>query len=87
MSPQNQKSAEYKKMEEKFSGDYRIMRVVMASNNPIDTLHKIQTNQYSISTFLDTLEMLDVKATVEDEQRKESEKEAKLQQQRDRRSR
>lgn len=57
-------------MEEKFSGDYRVLRVVMASSNPIDTLHRIQTNQYSLITFLDTLEFLDVKATIEDEQRK-----------------
>lgn len=60
-------------MEEMFSGDYRVLRVVMASDNPIDTLHKIQTNQYSLITFLDVLEMLDVKATIEDEQRKAEE--------------
>lgn len=56
-------------MEETFKGDYRVLRVVMASDNPIDTLHRIQTNQYSIKTFLDVLELLDVKATIEEEQR------------------
>lgn len=53
-------------MQENFSGDYRVMRVVMSSDNPIETLHKIRTNQYSIHTFMDMLEMLDVKSILED---------------------
>lgn len=60
-------------MEKEFKGDYRIFRVVMASDNPIETLHKINTNQYSLRTFLDVLEMLDVKATIEENQMKEAE--------------
>lgn len=55
-------------MIKEFSGDYRIMRVVMASSNPIDTLHKIRTGQYSIITFLDMLEMLDVQATIQEDE-------------------
>ena len=38
----------------------------MSTASPIDTLHKIRTHQYSIRTFLDMLEMLDVKTTVEE---------------------
>lgn len=53
-------------LEEKFSLDYRIMRVALASDNPIETIHKINTNQYSIKSFLDTLELLDAKATFEE---------------------
>ena len=60
-------SPEYKRMLKEFSGDYRVMRVVMASNNPLETLHKIRTNQVSIITFLDTLEFLDVKNTIDAE--------------------
>ena len=55
-----------RRLEETFSGDYRVMRVCMSTASPIDTLHKIRTHQYSIRTFLDMLEMLDVKATVEE---------------------
>lgn len=60
-------SPEYRRMLKEFSGDYRVMRVVMASNNPLETLHKIRTNQVSIITFLDTLEFLDVKNTIDAE--------------------
>ena len=55
-----------KRLETMFSGDYRIMRVCMSTSSPIDTLHKIRTHQYSIRTFLDMLEMLDVKITIEE---------------------
>lgn len=73
-------------MEKSFKGDYRVMRVVMSSSNPIETLHKIQTNQISLLTFLDMLEMLDVKMTVEEDQKLAQEKKQRLQQERDRRS-
>ena len=73
-------------MERKFKGYYRVMRVVMSSSNPIETLHKIQTNQISLLTFLDMLEMLDVKMTVEEDQKLAQEKKQRLQQERDRRS-
>ena len=42
------------------------MRVVLASSNPIETLHKIRNGEYSIITFLDTLEMLDVRSALEE---------------------
>lgn len=57
---------EMKAMQESLSIDYRIMRVVLASDNPIDTMHNIKTGVYSIRTLLDTLEVLDAKATMEE---------------------
>lgn len=36
----------------------------MASSNPIECMHKINNDNYSLKTFLDTLEMLDVKAAL-----------------------
>lgn len=59
-----------RKAHEDFSGDYRVMRVAMSSATPIETLHKIKNNEYSISTFLDMLEMLDMKATIEEHELK-----------------
>lgn len=53
-------------MVKQFSGDFRIMRVCMASSNPIETLHDIKNGRYSIKTFLDTLEMLDVQVTMQE---------------------
>ena len=44
------------------------MRVVMATSDPIETLHKIRTKQYSVRTFLDMLEMLDVKTTIDEQE-------------------
>lgn len=70
-------SPEYRKMLKEFSGDYRVLRVVMASDNPIETLHKLRTNQISIITFLDTLEFLDVKATIDAEALREEKEKAK----------
>lgn len=55
-------------MLKEFNGDYRVMRVVMSSSDPIETLHKIRTGQYSIITFLDMLEMLDVQATIREDE-------------------
>ena len=56
-------------MLKEFKGDFRVMRVVFSSSDPIDTLHKIRTNQYSIITFLDMLEYLDVKDTIAENER------------------
>jgi hypothetical protein len=61
-----QETLELKRLRKDFKGDYRVMRVVMASSNPIDTLHMIRTGQYSVRTFLDMLEMLDVKVTIDE---------------------
>lgn len=55
-----------RRLESMFKGDYRILRVCMSTDSPIETLHKIRTHQYSIRTFLDILEYLDVKHTVEE---------------------
>lgn len=42
------------------------MKVVLSSSNPIDTLHKINNNEYSIITFLDMLEILDAQTTIKE---------------------
>lgn len=55
-----------KKLDEQLSIDGRVMKVVMASPNPVETFHRIRTDQYSIGTFLDTLEFLDAKITLEE---------------------
>lgn len=58
-------------MLKEFSGDYRVLRVVLSSATPIETLHKLRTGQYSVATFLDLLEMVDVQDTIkEDEEKK-----------------
>lgn len=56
-------------MIQNFQGDWNIMRVCLASNNPIETLHKIRTEVYSIGTVLDMLEMLDVRDTMQEDER------------------
>jgi len=43
------------------------MKICMASSDPIETLHKIRTDQYSIRTVLDILEMLDVRETIRED--------------------
>lgn len=55
-------------MLKEFGGDYRVLRVVFASNDPIATLHAIRTEKYSIITLLDCLEMLDVRDTMREEE-------------------
>ena len=55
-----------KRMQEALSIDFRIMRVVLSSNNPMDTLHKIRNGEYSVKTLLDVIEILDAKATIEE---------------------
>ena len=49
------------------------MRAVFSSSDPIETLHKFNTGQYSIITLLDMLELLDVKETLEEDERKRAE--------------
>ena len=61
-------SPELKRALKEFSGDYRIMRVVMSSDNPIGTLQNIRSGRYSVRTFLDVLEMLDFKSTLEEQE-------------------
>ena len=63
-------------MLKEWKGDFRIMRVVMASSNPIDTLHRIRTGQYSIITLLDMLEMMDVQQTIMEDEMKSRERQA-----------
>ena len=53
-------------MNDSLSIDHRIMRVALASGNPIDVIHSINTDCYSIITLLDTLEILDTKVTLEE---------------------
>lgn len=54
-------------MLKEFSGDFRVYRVVMASDNPLDTLSSLRKGEISIITFLDMLEMLDVQETLREE--------------------
>lgn len=55
-------------MVKEFSGDYRILRVVFASSDPLESLHKLRRGEYSIITLLNMLEMLDVKETLREEE-------------------
>lgn len=63
-------------MLKEWKGDFRIMRVVMASSDPINTLHRIRTGQYSIITLLDMLEMMDVQQTIMEDEMKSRERQA-----------
>lgn len=54
-------------MIQEFGGDYRIYRVCMESSDPIETYHKIKMGHYSIATFLDVLELLDVRDTIRED--------------------
>lgn len=47
-----------------FNGDYRVVRVVLESKNPIETLHNLRNDKYSIFTFFEMLEILDIKQTM-----------------------
>jgi len=60
-------SPEFKRMLKMFDGDFRVYRVVMESKNPIDTLHNLRNDKYSIITFFDMLEMLDIRNTLEED--------------------
>ena len=40
----------------------------MASSDPLETYHKIKNGHYSIATFLDVLELLDVRDTLREDQ-------------------
>lgn len=51
-------------MLEMFNGDYRVVRVVLESKNPIETLHNLRNDKYSIFTFFEMLEILDIKQTM-----------------------
>lgn len=64
-------------MLKEFSGDFRVYRVVMASDNPIDTLSSLRKGEISIITFLDMLEMLDVQETLREEANKRVAKDRK----------
>lgn len=66
-----------KKLAKEFSGDYRVMRVIFSTSDPLKTLVDLQTT-ISYKRFLDYLEMLDAKATIEeDTRRREAEKAAR----------
>lgn len=62
----NNLTPEMKAMQASLSIDFRIMRVVLASNNPIETMHNIRNGKYSVITLLDVIEILDAKATIEE---------------------
>lgn len=47
----------------------------MSSKDPVTTLQRIRSNKISLITFLDILEMLDVKDTIEEQRMKEAREE------------
>lgn len=63
-------TGEMKGLYDNLSIDYRIMRVVLASSNPLETVQEINSDRYSIIALLDTLEILDAKITLEEYENK-----------------
>jgi hypothetical protein len=59
-------SPEMAKMMKEFSGDFRVMRVIFASSDPIATLHHLH-HTYSYKTFVDMYEYLEAKETLEED--------------------
>jgi len=53
-------------MIEDFSGDYRVMRVMFATSDPINTLHNLK-HVYSYKTFIEMYEYLDAKETIDED--------------------
>lgn len=51
-------------MTKEFKGHPMIYRAVMASNDPLETLHNINTGRYSYKTLEELMEFLDVKDTI-----------------------
>jgi hypothetical protein len=63
-----------KKLAKEFSGDYRVMRVIFSTSDPLKTLVDLHTT-ISYKRFIEYVEMLDAKATLEeDTRRREAEK-------------
>lgn len=59
------KSPIMRKIEEEFSGDYQVYRVVMASSDPMETLHNFMNDKYTYIELQAMIEMLDVKSAIE----------------------
>jgi len=57
-----------KKLVENFSGDYRVLRVIFSTSDPLRTLEELHTT-ISYKRFMQYLEMLDVKATIDEDTR------------------
>lgn len=55
-----------KKLTENFSGNYNIMRVIFSTSDPLKTLQDLKT-KVSYKTFVEYLEYLDAKVTMEEE--------------------
>lgn len=60
-------------MEKEFSGDWLIYRICMSTPNPLETLHNIRNDKYSVNTILQYVEMLDVKDTMREDAQKQVE--------------
>jgi hypothetical protein len=58
-----------RKLAKEFSGDYRVMRVIFSTSDPLKTLVDLQTT-ISYRRFIEYVEMLDAKATLEEETRR-----------------
>lgn len=51
-------------MVKEFKGNPLIYRAVMASSDPLETLHNINTGRYSYKTLEELVEYLDVRDTI-----------------------
>jgi hypothetical protein len=58
-----------KKLAKEFSGDYRVMRVIFSTSDPLKTLVDLQTT-ISYKRFIEYVEMLDAKVTLEEDTRR-----------------
>lgn len=68
-----------RKLAKEFSGDYRVMRVIFSTSDPLRTLLDLRTT-ISYKQFIDYVEMLDAKATLEEDTRRREVEKAKREQ-------
>lgn len=54
-------------MLKEFQGDYRIIRIISTSSDPMETIHKFNTGYYSIRTLLDMFEVMDIQDTIKED--------------------
>lgn len=68
-----------RKLAKEFSGDYRVMRVIFSTSDPLKTMVDLRTT-ISYKQFIDYVEMLDAKATLEEDTRRREAEKVKKQQ-------
>lgn len=57
------------RLEKEFSGDFRVLRVIFSTSNPIEALHNIKF-KYSFKTFMEMYEYLDANEALEEDARR-----------------